>query len=90
MQESSQVRAAYLGDAALEERLLTQTHRRTESSPVSGESTQCRLLRSITAGYGDTVALREVDFTAGDGEIVALLGTATGATTSPCKRAAWT
>src|SRR5438270_2161257 len=31
-------------------------------------------LRSVTAGYGDTVVLRDVDFTVGDGEVVALLG----------------
>jgi branched-chain amino acid transport system ATP-binding protein len=31
-------------------------------------------LRSITAGYGDTTVLRNVDFTVGDGEVVALLG----------------
>jgi branched-chain amino acid transport system ATP-binding protein len=31
-------------------------------------------LDSITAGYGDTTVLRGVDFTVGDGEVVALLG----------------
>jgi branched-chain amino acid transport system ATP-binding protein len=31
-------------------------------------------LRSITAGYDDTTVLRNVDFTDGDGEVVALLG----------------
>jgi branched-chain amino acid transport system ATP-binding protein len=31
-------------------------------------------LRSVTAGYGDAIVLRNVDFTVGDGEIVALLG----------------
>jgi branched-chain amino acid transport system ATP-binding protein len=31
-------------------------------------------LDSITAGYGDTTVLRDVDFTVGDGEVVALLG----------------
>jgi branched-chain amino acid transport system ATP-binding protein len=31
-------------------------------------------LRSVTAGYGDTTVLRDVDFTVGDGEVVALLG----------------
>ena len=31
-------------------------------------------LDSVTAGYGDTTVLRSVDFTVGDGEVVALLG----------------
>jgi branched-chain amino acid transport system ATP-binding protein len=31
-------------------------------------------LNSITAGYGDTTVLRGVDFTVGDGEVIALLG----------------
>jgi branched-chain amino acid transport system ATP-binding protein len=31
-------------------------------------------LDSVTAGYGDTTVLRNVDFTVGDGEVVALLG----------------
>ena len=31
-------------------------------------------LNSITAGYGDTTVLRHVDFTVGEGEVVALLG----------------
>jgi branched-chain amino acid transport system ATP-binding protein len=31
-------------------------------------------LDSVTAGYGDTTVLRGVDFTVGDGEVVALLG----------------
>ena len=31
-------------------------------------------LESVTAGYGDTTVLRNVDFTVGDGEVVALLG----------------
>jgi len=31
-------------------------------------------LDSVTAGYGDTTVLRDVDFTVGDGEVVALLG----------------
>jgi branched-chain amino acid transport system ATP-binding protein len=31
-------------------------------------------LNSVTAGYGDTLVLRDVDFTVGDGEVVALLG----------------
>ena len=31
-------------------------------------------LRSVTAGYGDTIVLRDVDFSVGDGEVVALLG----------------
>jgi branched-chain amino acid transport system ATP-binding protein len=31
-------------------------------------------LHSVTAGYGETTVLREVDFTVGDGEVVALLG----------------
>ncbi len=31
-------------------------------------------LRGITSGYGDTVVLRDVDFTVGEGEVVALLG----------------
>jgi len=31
-------------------------------------------LRSVTAGYGETIVLRNVDFTVGDGEVVALLG----------------
>lgn len=31
-------------------------------------------LRSVTAGYGDTTVLRNVDFTVGEGEVVALLG----------------
>ena len=31
-------------------------------------------LRSITAGYGESTVLRDVDFTVGDGEVVALLG----------------
>jgi branched-chain amino acid transport system ATP-binding protein len=31
-------------------------------------------LSSITAGYGDTTVLRNVNFTVGDGEVVALLG----------------
>jgi branched-chain amino acid transport system ATP-binding protein len=31
-------------------------------------------LESVTAGYGDTTVLRSVDFTVGDGEVVALLG----------------
>jgi branched-chain amino acid transport system ATP-binding protein len=31
-------------------------------------------LDSVTAGYGDTIVLRNVDFTVGDGEVVALLG----------------
>src|SRR6516165_6746465 len=31
-------------------------------------------LDSITAGYGDSIVLRNVDFTVGDGEVVALLG----------------
>jgi branched-chain amino acid transport system ATP-binding protein len=31
-------------------------------------------LESVTAGYGDTIVLRSVDFTVGDGEVVALLG----------------
>jgi branched-chain amino acid transport system ATP-binding protein len=31
-------------------------------------------LDSVTAGYGDTIVLRNVDFTIGDGEVVALLG----------------
>ena len=32
------------------------------------------LLESVTAGYGDSVVLRDVSFTVGDGEVVALLG----------------
>jgi branched-chain amino acid transport system ATP-binding protein len=31
-------------------------------------------LQSVTAGYGDSTVLRNVDFTVGDGEVVALLG----------------
>jgi branched-chain amino acid transport system ATP-binding protein len=31
-------------------------------------------LDSVTAGYGDTTVLRNIDFTVGDGEVVALLG----------------
>jgi len=31
-------------------------------------------LDSVTAGYGDTTVLRGVDFTVGDGEVIALLG----------------
>lgn len=31
-------------------------------------------LDSITAGYGDTIVLRNIDFTVGAGEVVALLG----------------
>jgi branched-chain amino acid transport system ATP-binding protein len=31
-------------------------------------------LRAVTAGYGETIVLRNVDFTVGDGEVVALLG----------------
>src|SRR3954452_8848819 len=31
-------------------------------------------LHSVTAGYGDTVVLRDVDLRVGDGEVVALLG----------------
>jgi len=31
-------------------------------------------LHSVTAGYGETTVLRNVDFTVGDGEVVALLG----------------
>lgn len=31
-------------------------------------------LRSVTAGYGETTVLRDVNFTVGDGEVVALLG----------------
>jgi branched-chain amino acid transport system ATP-binding protein len=31
-------------------------------------------LDSVTAGYGDTTVLRDVNFTVGDGEVVALLG----------------
>jgi branched-chain amino acid transport system ATP-binding protein len=31
-------------------------------------------LDSVTAGYGDTIVLRGVDFAVGDGEVVALLG----------------
>jgi len=31
-------------------------------------------LHSVTAGYDDTTVLRDVDFTVGDGEVVALLG----------------
>jgi branched-chain amino acid transport system ATP-binding protein len=31
-------------------------------------------LRSITAGYGESMVLRDVDFAVGDGEVVALLG----------------
>jgi branched-chain amino acid transport system ATP-binding protein len=31
-------------------------------------------LDSVTAGYGDTMVLRSVDLTVGDGEVVALLG----------------
>jgi branched-chain amino acid transport system ATP-binding protein len=31
-------------------------------------------LSSITAGYGDTIVLRNVDFTVAEGEVVALLG----------------
>src|SRR6266700_850173 len=31
-------------------------------------------LDSITAGYGDTTVLRGVDFSVGDGEVIALLG----------------
>ena len=31
-------------------------------------------LESITAGYGDAIVLRDVDFSVGDGEVVALLG----------------
>ncbi len=31
-------------------------------------------LNSVTAGYGDTTVLRHVDFTVGEGEVVALLG----------------
>jgi branched-chain amino acid transport system ATP-binding protein len=31
-------------------------------------------LDSITAGYGDAIVLRDVDFSVGDGEVVALLG----------------
>jgi branched-chain amino acid transport system ATP-binding protein len=31
-------------------------------------------LKSINAGYGDTTVLRNVDFTVGEGEVVALLG----------------
>lgn len=31
-------------------------------------------LDSVTAGYGDTIVLRDVTFTVGDGEVVALLG----------------
>lgn len=31
-------------------------------------------LDAVTAGYGDTTVLRRVDFTVGDGEVVALLG----------------
>lgn len=31
-------------------------------------------LRNVTAGYGDSVVLRGVDFTVGEGEVVAMLG----------------
>src|SRR5215472_18660333 len=31
-------------------------------------------LHGVTAGYGGTTVLRNVDFTVGDGEVVALLG----------------
>ena len=31
-------------------------------------------LRSVTAGYGESTVLRDVDFSVGDGEVVALLG----------------
>ncbi len=31
-------------------------------------------MNSVTAGYGDTTVLRHVDFTVGEGEVVALLG----------------
>src|ERR1700689_5394039 len=31
-------------------------------------------LDSVTAGYGESMGLRDVNFTVGDGEVVALLG----------------
>lgn len=31
-------------------------------------------LKGVTAGYGDSTVLRDIDFTVGDGEVVALLG----------------
>lgn len=39
-------------------------------------------LKSVTAGYGEAIVLRDVDFTVGPGEVVALLGpNGTGKTT---------
>jgi len=50
--------------------------RRPSEIGIDPDETNSRMLtlHSVTAGYGETIVLRNVDFTVGEGEVVALLG----------------
>ena len=71
MHQSHDVRAAYLGDTSRP--AIDDASAMT--SPSSPESSQPMLtLTSVTAGYGGSTVLRDVNLTVAEGEVVALLG----------------
>lgn len=63
-----QVRAVYLGDGA------TAPQRPAAPARPAGSRPQALVVENLTAGYGGMVALRDVSFSIGEGEIAAVLG----------------
>ncbi len=55
-------------------RQLADLRPRPRMSPAPGSATEGLVARSVVVRYGDTVAVRAVDFEAAPGEVVALMG----------------
>jgi len=66
--ENAEVRRVYLGDASVAS--LSAPRERVGSS----ETTRALDVKGLTAGYGDMVALRDVNLSVGEGEVIAVLG----------------
>ena len=67
------VRAAYLGDPEVED-AVDPTHDPELDAEAASMTTHRSRTESITAGYGRTIVLRDIDLAVGAGEVVALLG----------------
>ena len=66
--QNAQVRAVYLGDR---QETASTPAVRPRSATGRGEAL---VAENVTAGYGSMIALRDVSFTIGEGEVVAVLG----------------
>lgn len=64
----AQVRAVYLGDGT------ARPPRSASSSPPATGQPPALEVANLTAGYGEMVALRDISFTIGEGDITAVLG----------------